>query len=519
MHSPAAPRGIGTRRRCAWWLRVVVAVVAAAATVGGAGPVLRAADRGPQAALLAATLAPSQLPADGQTTPALYLELLDANARPARRGTPTVVTLASTDGSVATVPDTFTIPAGVSTVQVPVATTGRAGTTTLQARAPGLVSGGAALRTVAAAGPAPGAKLALSVAPAAFFRGGTGPAWATVVLEDGKGTPFLARQPVVVDLVSSDPGVIGLPPSVTIASGAYMATVPVQAGALGGVTLAALAPGFVAGTVQSRVVAPGRAPVSLELTAVPPVLVPGTVAHLVGEAVDETGSPVPFPCGALHLASTDTSVLDVARSATPPCAASQESVSVDAAPAAGAGPATIAAAQNGLVPGSVHVSVMGSAPARLEATVAPPVLMYGSPVEGWLVIQAVDAGESPVDVARPVATTLSGGDGALPGTATIPAGAAFAAVPISGLDPGATSTVSIAAPGFQPLQVALAPTVPALGAGSGSHDPAPTIALWGIRLPVVWVALVLAVAASVLGILMARSSRTPPGGIGPGSGA
>lgn len=490
-------------------------VTAALALVAATGPSLQAASAPTHAAtshgvFLAAAMDPPALPADGQTSPALYLELLDGTGRATALAVPTVVSIASTDASIATVEPSVTIPAGTSAIQVPVTTTDRVGKATLEVHADGLATTSAPLATTGASGAATGAKLVMSIAPLSFFRGGTGPAWVSVVLETAEGTPFPARQPESVDLVSSDPAAMQLPASVTIPSGAYMATVPVHPGANGGATLAALAPGFAAGTVQTSVVPAGDTPAGLRLAAVPPVVLPGTVPHLVAQAVDSQGRPVPYPCGLLLLASANRSVLDVARSAAPACAERQESVSVDAGPAIGAGTAAIAAAQSGLVPATANISVLGAAPGGLVATVAPTALMYGGAVNGWLVMGAVDAKGLAVDTGSPLTITLSGAAGALPPTATIAQGSSFVTVPLRGLTAGTSPVVTLTAPGLPGVSVTLASSTAGLGGGGRSGTAlAPTLRLFGLSIPIAWLALLLGLAAVGLAIVLMAPPRRP----------
>ena len=527
--------GSGQRRR-RWGVRLaagsprrgrptLVTVLAAAAAFAGAvgvalslgaanamagGPV-GAANRSHDV-FLAASIDPPTLPADGQTSPALYLELLDETGAATELDVPTVVSLTSSDPTIAKVEPAVTIPSGTALVQIPLTTTDKAGQVTVNVKSDGLAATSAALATTAAASAAGGGKLAISVAPGQFFLGGTGPAWVSVVVESATGAPVQARQPVAVDLVSSAPGVVQLPTTVTIPAGAYQATVPIHPGAAGAVTLTALAPGFVVGTVQTSVLPAGAAPATLKLWVVPPVLLPGTVPHLVAQAVDGQGRPVPYPCGDLLLASDNPGVLDVTRIDTPSCTRGQESVAVDARAAAGTGTAALAVAQSGLIPATADVSVLGSAPRRLEASVAPEALAYGAADNGWLVIRAVDAKDGPVDTESPLRVTLSGVAGGLPSTVTIPQGGSFVAVPIRGLSAGASPEITFSGSDLPGGTVTLASgTAARIGTGRSRAAQSPTLRLLGFGVPVLWIALVLGLVAVGLAVALMAPARRPAG--------
>ena len=460
-----------------------------------------------QKPFLSALLDPSSVPADGSTVSALYLELLGAAGNAVSLGTPTPVTLVSSDPSVVTVPPAVTIPAGSSTITVPVTTSRTPGSATIEASVHRLASSAVTLTTTTTGVGSTGGSIKLSVSPAAFFRGSAGPAWATAELVDSAGSPELARSAVALDVISSAPWVLRPPAVITVPAGSYMATVPLRIGSPGAVTLSALGDGFNPGIVATHVGVAGTAPAGLQATLQPALLLPGTAPRLVLQAVDRNGDPVPFPCGPVFLSSNTLAVLDVPTTATPSCASDSEAVVVDASAAATSGTASITVAKAGLTPVTVQAHIAGSTPEALTASVAPLAFAYGESPEGWLVLQTVIAKGEPADAVTPVAITLAGGAGAVPSSATIPAGASTVAVPITGLSTEGPTIVASAS-GFKPVEVTLTPVQRALirgAAGGGSAGPGITV--MGHRIPLGWIFLAQVVAVAWLGLGLLLSAR------------
>jgi hypothetical protein len=497
---------VGRPRALLGALSLALAGILAPAALAAGRPLAAAG----QPLFLSAMVAPAVLPADGQTTPALYLELLSGAGTAASVAAPTPVTLVSSDPAVATVPAAVTIPAGSPLVAVPVTTTLQAGSVTFSARTAGLAAGEATLKTTGAAVAQAGASIAFSVSPATFFVGGSGPASATAELLDAHHQPLVAARSLTVQLVSSAPGILAAPPTLTVPAGGYFATVPLEIGArTGSVTLTALASGYAAGFALTAVDPVGKTPVGLKVSSVPTILLPGTAPRLVLQAVDAQQAPVPYPCGTVYLASDSPDTVPAPASATPACGPDQEGVVVPVGPAGAAGTAAITAAAPGLGPDTARPEVAGSAAFALDATIAPLALAYGAGTQGWLVIQVTDEQGSPVPVPAPLAVTLAGAGDALPATATIPAGRSSDAVPIAGLPPGAAPVVAVAAPGLRTATVPLVPAATAPKTRWG--DTLPQLTVFGAHIPFLWVFLAVLLGTLVAGVLLLRG--------GGGSGA
>ena len=449
---------------------------------------------------------PSVLPADGDAVQALYLELLGAAGQAVAQSAPTTVALTSSDPAVAAVPGRVTLPAGVPLLAVSVTIGYTPGTATITAHSSGLAAAAATITTSGAAAVA-GGFIGVQVSPAAFFQGGTGPAWLTVELENTAHAPQPARVPVTLTLVSSAPGVLGLPGTVTVPAGAYEATVALRTGHAGNVVLTALGDGYNAGIAHTEVVLAQGAPVSLTASWLPATPLPGTALQLVLQALDARGLPVAYPCGTVYLSSNDPSLEDVPASATPPCSRGAEAVVVPAGATSGTGAAAVTVAAAGLDPATVDLNVSGSVPTRLTAALAPLAFVYGGSPAGWLVLQATDAHGLVQDVPRPVTVTLLGGGAAVPGRVTLPAGASTVAVPIRGLAAGVRPQVVASAPGLAPVSIALVPPHDLLAGVHSGTGTLRTLTVFGRRIALRWVLAAQLALLLGLGLFLLRHGR------------
>ncbi len=420
-------------------------------------------------------------------------------------GTATTVGLVSSDPSVATVPTTVSIPPGTSLVTVPVTTTRTPGAATIEARVQGLATSAATLTTVAAAESTVGGSIRLTVSPSDFFRGSPGPAWVTAELLNTSGNPERMSAPLTLDVISSAPSVLRPPPTITVPAGAYEVTESLQIGTVGAVTITALASGFSPGIATAEVETPGTQSLSLKATILPDVLLPGTAPTIVLQAVDPNGRPVPFPCGPVFLSSNNPAMLNVPATVTPTCSASRQAVVVMADAAGAQGTVSITVAASGMLPVTVQASVASVPPEILVASVAPLSFAYGQSPEGWLVLQTVLGKGDPADAVTAMTITLAGGAGAVPATATIPAGASSVAVPISGIVSEESPTVLATASGLTPAQITLTSAQHLLPKEAVGTGPAPTIA--GHRIALRWIITVQIVAIVGLGLGIVLATR------------
>lgn len=489
-------------------LSLVAVTAFAAGTTAASRPTVSALAQKP---FLSTLLNPSSLVADGSTVSALYIEWLGAGGEATALAVPTTVALVSSDPSVATVPASVRIPAHVSVITVPVATSHIPGSAAIEAKVDGLAASEATLTTVGTAASTVGGAIRLTVSPAVFFRGPSGPAWATAEILDASGQPERVRSPVTLDVTSSAPWVLKPPAEITVPAGAYTSTVPLQIGASGAVTLTALSDGFNPGITTSDVGTAGVGAVNLRATIRPDVLLPGTVPRLVLQADDSNGHPVPFPCGPVLLSSNNPSVLDVPTTATPPCGSASEAVVVNAGAAGMTGTASITVAASGMTPATVKATVAAVPAETLSASVIPLSFAYAQTPEGWLVLQTVLGRGEPVDNITPVTIAFAGGAGEVPASAIIAAGSSSVAVPITGVPPGETPVLVASASGFNPVQITLTPAQRPVHVGRAGGGGGPAITVWGRRIALRWIFAVQVVAAAGLGLGLLLSARRRAG--------
>jgi hypothetical protein len=151
---------------------------------------------------------------------------------PEAAAVPVVVSIASSDPTVAGVPATVTIPAGQTTVQIPIVTGGSAGSATLT------LQGGGIIRVLTVfAGQVPADQIPPAVSQAVgvqvlpplslgtVFTPVAGVQAVRLVLFDAP-----VASPVTVQLASSDPAVASVPAQVVVNAGERVAEVPVTSG-------------------------------------------------------------------------------------------------------------------------------------------------------------------------------------------------------------------------------------------------------------------------------------------------
>lgn len=463
------------------------------------------------AAFLSAVVVPSQLPAGGSGGAAIYVELVSAVGTASSLPAALPVDLSANDGGQLGLPPVVTIPAGQSAVRIPIHSPRAPGSIPVDLQSPGLPAVRVAVSAVKASGPGSGAQLQLTLSPAAFFTGSQGSAWTTVVLEDAEGAPTVTPAPLTVALVSSAPGALGVPATLTIPAGAFSATAPVRIGNPGGVSVTALASGFRSSTAKATVFGHGGAPALLRVTAMPGAILPGGKVRLVVQAIDARNVPVPFPCGSLEMASSDPGVLAVPSTAVPTCTNGQQAVVIVAQPGGAPGGTDITVAASGVASADVRITASGAAPAALGMTVAPPAVMFGQTHAGWLVLQPLAASGQPIEAVRAITVTLSGPRGLAPVTAVIPAGAVAVAVRLGRLTAGSAAIVSATAPGLRAASVDLSALA---GRGAQTQPTGVALRVGALRIPVGWLlaAVLLVMALLVFALLRGegRHARRPP---------
>ena len=400
---------------------------------------------------------------------------------------PLTVTLASDDETEATVPATVTIPAGQSSVTVPVTPQDDDivdGTQfpTITASAPGFDP----VTETIAVNDDDVAELSIEPAPGAAVDGNGNP-----IVDEG-GEPLDAieitrsgptDQPLTVTLASDDETEATVPATVTIPAGQSSVTVPVTPqddDIVDGTqfpTITASAPGF----------DPVTETIAVNDDDVEPVVCTFDVPD--GTEVDENGVPVTKENGdpitvilsrsgptdqplEVTLASSDTSEATVPATVTIP--AGQSSVEFLVTPADDNevdGPQfpEITASGSNIVPvtGTIRVNDDDETAPELSIEPAPGAAVdgNGNPIvdEGGEPLDAIEITRSgPTD--QPLTVTLASDDeteATVPATVTIPAGQSSVTVPVTPQDDDIVDgtqfpTITASAPGFDPVTETIA---------------------------------------------------------------
>jgi hypothetical protein len=356
-----------------------------------------------------------------------------------------IVTLASTNTAAATVPNSVTVPANVSTVTVAV-TPVAVGTTTITGSATGFTSGTASVNVVT-----PTTTITLDFPNVGLGGQITGHATLNVP----------AVYATNVGLSSNPSGIVTSPSSVAIPVGGTTAPFTITGAALGTTTLRGVVPGYTSVSISITVVPEplinvpssltaqaGQAPVTMNISLQNPAPTGGTTVNLVSS--DPTKATVTASVSIAAGATTPTTqptvtglalgTVSISASATGFASAST-SVTVTAGP-----PASITA---GGTPQSVAI---GTAFAALTATVKDTL---GNPVNGASVVFTAPTGSAPgVTVATTPATTNASGVATATLTANSAAGGPYT---VTAAINGLTANYSLTNLSGPPKSIALAP--------------------------------------------------------------
>ncbi|MFQ5874066.1 MAG: Ig-like domain-containing protein [Dehalococcoidia bacterium] len=434
-----------------------IAVLSVAALQTWWGDIQTVAAEEPSLEKLSIKIAPPVLPADGNTQPVVYVQLVGQDGVPKLASQDIEVSLISSDPRVLRVPDSVSISAGESYATAAITTTSIPGNATITAVSSVLPPVTAEAKTISFLGGLPPIRLALYTAPADMLPGGQPPGRLSVVLLGADNRPVPAQENTDVLLSSSDPNVVWVAERVTIPKGQHFVTTDLNPLAVGSATLSAVSSGFVSQFIGARVVEPGDVAEALELYLSPPVMRSGTGSHraVIVQAVDRNGLPVYFPCAQVHLSSSSPLSAEVTPVAEGACG--RDAQYAVGTVTMGGLPDTliITAVASGLAPTIANLEVHGQEPAQLVAYVAPGELLAVEEAPGYLVVQALDADGLPVTSHQGIAVGLVGGGRTLPEEVTVPKGQSFVRVGLGGLPPGEQVQLWLVNPAMTSAQVSV----------------------------------------------------------------
>jgi hypothetical protein len=198
--------------------------------------------------LLTLSLAPSILPATGDTFPALTVGLEASNGEPANTPANTTVKVISSNPKVLPINTTVTIPVGFSSILVPLTTTASPGVATVTVSGSGYSSASTTL-TTAVPGPS---GLRLSLSPQPGIETPLNPvALMGLQLLDASGNPVQTTVPVHITVTGSNMTVLESPLNATFQVGSDFQLLPFQVDQPGSVQLTATSPGLLPSSVSA----------------------------------------------------------------------------------------------------------------------------------------------------------------------------------------------------------------------------------------------------------------------------
>jgi hypothetical protein len=227
------------------------------------------------------------VPANGGTFPAIEVSLESDIGQPAIAPTNIPVFIESSQGGVAQVPSLVVIPQGRVSVVVNVTTSSVPGTTNITAYTTVFGSESpTSWSLVTSVSPSPSTIAAYLDAPTSLLIEGNEPSL-YVQLQDAAGTPARAAAATVVQVVSSNSGVINSTLEATIQQGADYVVIPLSVVGVGTAVLTVTSPGLATAPVTLTAT---PIPVSIQATASPStILVGGDVALSVSVSLDGQG--------------------------------------------------------------------------------------------------------------------------------------------------------------------------------------------------------------------------------------
>lgn len=188
---------------------------------------------------------PAGIPANGAGYQTLFISLTNGGA-PAVALKPVNITLSSTNPNIGTAPSTVVIPSNTEYVGVSFTTSSVGGSTSITAVSENLIPATTTLTTYSAA------QLSVTIAPFALNlpTGETGLDMMGVFITGSTGISAPVSTPTTINLNTSNPGIVGVPGSVTVPAGSDFAAIPVTTSAPGTVVVEATAPGYSSSSVS-----------------------------------------------------------------------------------------------------------------------------------------------------------------------------------------------------------------------------------------------------------------------------
>lgn len=403
---------------------------------------------------------PNSLPADNNLYECVFVQLQDANSRPARALQDTVISLSSSLPSVGTVDATLVISKdstfGVARFQA----TFTPGTTTITAAASSYATVSTTLRTI---GPIP-TSLAVYAFPPTIPADGNAYQAIIVQIQDSSGNP--ARAPLgglTVSLTCSNTTVGTVPSSLTIPQGASYAVAPFQTN-----SMAAIYPAMYAGTTDIiaikedytsrqatiRTQVPSTNPTTLKVFVGPSKIMADNIVYQNLIAVQlQNASGVISKISSdiiVNIASSDPLVGTVPATIIIPAA--QNYGFANFASTYRPGATTITAGAQNFESATASLTTIGSLPTKLTVYCTPSALPANAGTYNAIQVQFQDASGNPAkDPNGAVTVSLFSSDptiGTVPTALTIPYGQTYAVASFTSTYKEGSTSVTAQASGY-----------------------------------------------------------------------
>jgi hypothetical protein len=354
-------------------------------------------------AQLSLSLAPSVLPADGGTYPAVYVSLLDGSGLPTLALSNVTVYLAVSDLDIGTLLNqTVVIHAGRNYATADFKTTGVAGSATISASATGLQPAQTKLTTSIPIGYP--TQIVLSTVPSNVPSLPSYSGKVVVELEDQAGLPAKSVSDTTVQLSSSNTNIVNVDSYVVVRAGQYTAIAGYVSGPVPGTAIiTAISPGYGSGSTSLTVTGPTA--LALHLYALPsstvacvaPVSPTYCNGLLVVAITDLSGAPVHAPSPVtVQVRSSNTTIVNTAALQITIPRGNSSSV-IRYYTTSFTGTATITVSAPGLSSSYATVTTVrpGGTPVGLQVSTAPDSIPADHCTCGYAVVSLVDASGSP----------------------------------------------------------------------------------------------------------------------------
>jgi hypothetical protein len=372
---------------------------------------------------------PTNVLADNNVYECVFVQLQDANSRPARALQDTTISLSSSLTTVGDVDHRITISAGSTYAVANFNSTFTPGTTTIAATASGYATVQTSLTTVA---PVP-SKIAIYGFPPVLPADGVSYDAIVIQLQDSSGIP--AKAPlggITVTLSSSNSTIASVPPAVTISGGQTYTLSSVISTVPGSAVITAMTSGYTSTTTtiasQELSTTP---PKSLRIYVAPPKTLADSTAHslIVVQLLDATGKITPQPATPITIQLTSSNELVGIVQPTLEVPTGQVYATATFSSTYRAGITTITAAATDLNADTETVTTIGPIPSKLAVYCNPSALPADNKEYNAIQVQLQDANGKPaLDPDGDVTISLFSSEptvGTVPTTLTIPYGKTY----------------------------------------------------------------------------------------------